>query len=244
MPSNSSAGGALKNRPIFLQVRDALAARIANENWRAGQPLPSEADLAREFGVSAGTMRKALELLEKERVLTRRQGRGTYVNDQSAGELATRYFRICGEDDSLLFGDVRSAEISEGPANERERSLLGLGDGALVYRMKRLRVVDDDPVALEEASVPAALFPGLQDNPELAHHIVPLAQRYGLHLGKAEERIAIGTASAPVAKALKVRPGAAIAVLDRVVRTLEGHPAEWQRSWCDLKGKVYLARVG
>ena len=65
-------------RPLYLQLRDALAERISSGNWRPGAIIPSESDLAREFGVSPGTMRKALDLLESERVLIRRQGRGTF----------------------------------------------------------------------------------------------------------------------------------------------------------------------
>jgi GntR family transcriptional regulator len=74
--------GKFMNRPLYLQLRDALAERIAQGEWRPGSAIPNESDLAREFGVSAGTMRKALDLMEAERLLTRRQGRGTFVNDQ------------------------------------------------------------------------------------------------------------------------------------------------------------------
>jgi DNA-binding transcriptional regulator YhcF (GntR family) len=82
-------------RAIYQQLRDILAARIATGEWKPGTVLPSEADLAREFGESAGTTRKALKLLEAERLLTRRQGRGTIVNDPATGERALRYSNLC-----------------------------------------------------------------------------------------------------------------------------------------------------
>jgi len=63
-------------RPLYLQVRDALGERIAGGEWKPSTAIPNEGDLARQFGVSPGTMRKALDLLEAERLLTRRQGRG------------------------------------------------------------------------------------------------------------------------------------------------------------------------
>ena len=81
-------------RPLYLQVRDALATRIAGGEWKPNAAIPNESDLAREFGVSSGTMRKALDLMEGERLLTRRQGRGTFVNDQSSEELAERFSNI------------------------------------------------------------------------------------------------------------------------------------------------------
>ena len=62
-------------RPLYLQLRDALAERIAHGEWKPGTAIPNESDLAREFGVSSGTMRKALDMMEAEHLLTRRQGR-------------------------------------------------------------------------------------------------------------------------------------------------------------------------
>ena len=107
-------------RPLYLQVRDALATRIATGEWKPTAAIPNESDLAREFGVSSGTMRKALDLLETERLLTRRQGRGTFVNDQASDELAVRYSNIRAPDGERISGEVTVTEISEG-ASEPSR---------------------------------------------------------------------------------------------------------------------------
>ena len=121
------------NRPLYLQLRDALAERIASGEWKPSAAIPNESDLAREFGVSAGTMRKALDLMEAERLLTRRQGRGTFVNDQSSDELAARFSNIRGPDGKRVCGQVKSAEVSEGPANEVECARLRLRPEDRVY---------------------------------------------------------------------------------------------------------------
>ena len=92
-------------KPLYLQLRDALAERIASGEWKPGTAIPNESDLAREFGVSAGTMRKALDLMEAEHLLTRRQGRGTFVNDQSSDELAVRFSNMRGPDGERIGGD-------------------------------------------------------------------------------------------------------------------------------------------
>ena len=81
-------------RPLYLQVRDALLERITNGTWKPQMAIPNELELAREMGVSPGTMRKALELLEAEHLVTRRQGRGTFVNDQASEQLAHLEFRV------------------------------------------------------------------------------------------------------------------------------------------------------
>jgi GntR family transcriptional regulator len=67
----------LTRSALYLQVAAALAERVASGQWQPGFPIPNETDLAREFGVSAGTMRRALDKLEADRIVARRQGRGT-----------------------------------------------------------------------------------------------------------------------------------------------------------------------
>src|SRR5262245_20630514 len=127
-------------RPLYLQLRDALAERIAQGEWKPGTAIPNESDLAREFGVSSGTMRKALDLMEGEHLLTRREGRGTVVNDQSSDEMAMRFNNVRGKDGQRITGRVRLLEMTEGKANERERDRLGLQSHDTVYRIRRVRL--------------------------------------------------------------------------------------------------------
>jgi GntR family transcriptional regulator len=233
----------LSIRPLYLQVRDALADRISKGEWKPGQILRNEVDLARELGVSPGTARKALDILESEHLVTRHQGRGTFVNDHSSDELALRYINIRGPDGNRLMGDVKSSEITKNAANEIECARLSLQKGDKIYRIRRVRLTGGKPFMLEEASVPAALFPGLEERSAFTHRVVCLAQKYGLLLGGAEERISAAGASPEIAKALGVPRGSPVAVLDRVVRTIDGQPVEWRTAWCDLAKNHYLARM-
>ena len=90
-------------------MRDALVGRIANNEWKPDFSIPSETNLAQEMGVSPGTMRKALDVLAKEHVITRRQGRGTFVNNQSSEEFSLRYESVRGPDGQRLTGEVKSS---------------------------------------------------------------------------------------------------------------------------------------
>src|SRR5262245_50810624 len=94
MLGNRQMTSRFSTKPLYIQVRDVLTERIATGEWKPSAAIPNEGDLAREFGVSSGTMRKALDMLEDEKLLTRRQGRGTFVNDQTLGDLAVRYSNI------------------------------------------------------------------------------------------------------------------------------------------------------
>jgi GntR family transcriptional regulator len=229
------------NRPLYLQVRDALAERIAGGEWKPSTAIPNESDLAREFGVSPGTMRKALDLLEAEHLLTRRQGRGTFVNDQASEELAVRYSNIRARGGERVGGDVQVLSIAESPVNESECIRLRVRMHERVHRIRRLRLSEGRPYMLEEVVMPAALFPGLSEQQAPSHRIVVLAQQFGILLGKGEERITIASASPDVASALRVDPATPVLTLDRVVYTFDGRPAEWRLGRCHLSDEYYLA---
>lgn len=232
----------LSTHPLYLQVRDALAERIAKGEWKPGRPIPNEGDLARACGVSPGTMRKALDLMEGQRLVTRQQGRGTFVNDQASDELAARFSNIRRASGERISGQVESAEVTEGEASERECARLRLRMHDAVYRIRCVRLDEGHPFMVEEASVPAELFPGLQSNGAVPR-IVELAQRHGMLLGKAEEGVSIGAASPAVAQALRVAPESPILVLDRVTLALDGRPVEWRVGRCNLPGHRYLTEM-
>jgi GntR family transcriptional regulator len=236
MPQNQ-----LSNRPIYRQLRDALAQRIANGEWKPGQAIPNEGELAREFGVSPGTMRKALGLLEEERLITRRQGRGTFVNDQASEELADRYFNVRGADGRSIPGRVEVMGLTEAIANEAERGRLELPGEHPVWRLRRVRFHRDQPFMYEELSLPAELFPRLDE--KVDNRIVVLAQQHGLLLGTAQERISIATASRAAQDALSIATGSPVIMLDRVVRTIDGAPVEWRVAQCDFTDNYYLAHL-
>jgi GntR family transcriptional regulator len=237
------SSGRFSNRPLYLQLRDTLAQRISNGEWKPTAAIPNESDLAREFGVSAGTMRKALDLMEAERLLTRRQGRGTFVNDQSSDELAARFSNIRGPDGKRVCGLVKSAEIAEGPANEMECARLGLLPEDRVIRIHRVRHHKGQVFLVEDVSLPAALFPGLVEKKAVTDRIIVLAQEYGILLGKAEERVSLAGAPPAVAQKLGVAADSPVMVLNRLVLALDGRPIEWRLAWCHLDDRYYMAEM-
>jgi len=241
--TRAMASSGLLTRPLYLQVRDALAARIANGGWKPGKPIPNELDLAREYGVSPGTMRKALDVIEGERLVTRQQGRGTFVNDQTSEELSLRFNAIRDASGGRVAGQVELGEVAEGTANELECARLRLQAHARVYRVRCTRLHQDRPFMVEQASMPAALFPRLREINGFPHQIVVLAQTNGILVGKAEERISVRAATPVVAEALRVAPSTPILALDRVMLALDGRPIEWRLGQCNLTAHHYLAEI-
>jgi len=235
--------GRFSTRPLYLQVRDALASRIAAGEWKPNAAIPNEGDLAREFGVSSGTMRKALDLMEGERLLTRRQGRGTFVNDQSSDELAVRFSNIRAADGERITGEIKMLGITQATANPAECGRLRLRPDDKVWRLQQVRLHRGEPFMVEEVAMPVSLFPGLDEQDALPHRIVVLAQQYGILLGKGDERVSIGLASPSVAETLNVKAGGSILVLDRLVYDLDGHAVEWRLGMGHFADKYYLAEI-
>ncbi len=230
-------------RPLYLQLRDALAERISSGNWRPGAIIPSESDLAREFGVSPGTMRKALNLLESERVLSRRQGRGTFVNDQNAQELALRFCNVIGANTEAIRKGLRLGPISVGVATDVEGTRLGLGEQRGVYRIHRVHLYGDRPLMVDTATVPSDLFPNLLEKQKSAESVTSLAHNYGILLGTAKERVSIGVAEPDHARSLEIEAGSPVMVLDRVVMDLAGRVIEWRMARCIFHNQCYLAET-
>lgn len=231
-------------RPLYLQLRDVLVERIGSGVWQPGAVVPNEGELAREFSVSPGTIRKALEILESERVLTRRQGRGTFVNDQGSEKLAARFCNIVGANLKAAATRVKLVSVAEGVASDLERTRLTLPSSqSRVYRIQRVHSCEDRPLMTEEASVPADLFPDLLERQDSAERLPLLAQPFGILLGKAEERVSIGVAQPSCAETLHVAAGSPVLVLDRVVVDLGGRPVEWRVGYCHFAKEFYLAKL-
>jgi GntR family transcriptional regulator len=230
-------------RPLYLQLCDLMADRIATSEWKPGSALPNEGELAREFGVSPGTVRKALDRLEQMRLITRRQGRGSFVSDLTSGELVDRFATIHGVDGANIAAKVGSVEVERVAATAEECVRLCLAQGDPVYRFRRVLLAGDVPFMIEKASMPAALFPGLEQQDIPVEQVALLANHFGVLLGNGSERIATEPASREVSEVLGVAEGANVVVLDRVILALDGRPVEWRMGWCNLAGKHYHAQI-
>lgn len=227
------------SKPIYLQLRDRLIERIASGDWKPGNALPSELDLAREFQVAPGTMRKALDLMEAMRLLTRHQGRGTFVNDQANLTLLRRYQKLRKDNRVITDDTVEIVSISEAAAGELQCAKLKLSQDDQVIRVCRVRRAAGDVYAVEELWLVKALFPHLMTDQHLATGIARLAASCGMLLGVAQERVTVAQAPSFAAAMLDVPTASPVLLLDRFVCALNGPPVEWRLAWCHLDDDAY-----
>lgn len=169
--------------PLYARVKAIVLARITAGDWPPGTAIATEMDLARDLGVSQGTVRKALDALSAEQVLVRRQGSGTYVAEHTPAHVMFRFFNIYDDAGSQVLPDSQPPRIAVAAASAAERRRLGLGDAAKVIRITRIRTRAGRAFMDDRIVLPEALFPGLAREPEVPNTLYDLFQkRYRIHV--------------------------------------------------------------
>jgi GntR family transcriptional regulator len=227
-------------RPLYRQVYDVLVKRFNEGTWRAAQALPSEQALAAELGVSQGTVRKALDALESEKLVERRQGKGTYVAEHTQESSLFRFFRLATPEGRRAAPTSADCSVKRRPARPAEAEKLQLREGAAIVEITRTRLVDGHPAVLERIVVPAALLPGIEHVDPMPNTLYQLYQRdYGITIVTAREQLRADIARREDCRRLGVQPGAPLLNIERIGVGLDGTLVEWRVSRCDTSRLVY-----
>lgn len=241
----SETTAAPRAQPLYSQVKALMLQRLIAGQWRPGQLLPSEFQLADEFGVSQGTVRKALDALAAENVVVRRQGRGTFVAEHDDHRALFHFFHLVGPDGERRLPESRLLSVRKGLAGRDEAARLNIARGDTVIRIRRVRLLDGRPAIAETVAVPYTLFPDLADIREVPNTLYDLYERrYGITIARAVERLAAVAAAESEAKLLDIEPGAPLLEIDRTALALDGTPVEWRVSRCLTETHHYRVELG
>lgn len=231
-------------RPLYVQVKDSLVRRLIDGAWLPGQLIPSEMELARELGVSQGTIRKALDAMTAENLLVRRQGRGTYVAEPEESRLLFQFFRLVPDNGERAFPTSRILARATVPATRAERAELRLAEKGKVVRFERVRTLLDRPLLVETISLPHERFADIEAMEEIPNNVYRLySQRWGVTIARAAERLKAISANAADAAELGCAPGTPLLEIARVAYDLEGNPVELRVSRCLTDSMHYAAEL-
>jgi GntR family transcriptional regulator len=217
---------------LYGQIEDWLAGEIAAGALVPGDRLPTEHDLAEWFGVSRMTLRHALAELARRGLVTRTVGRrgGTFV---AAPKLEQDLTTLAGFSEQLrrhgMVAGARVLSARSWPAGPAAAAALGLGSDDLVYEVRRVRLGDGRPIALERSLFPAARFPGLMEFRLDGSLYELLEVKYGLRPHRAREVLEPVTAGVREAEALEVLEGAPLMQVERTAYARSGEPLEFAR---------------
>ena len=224
---------ALGFRPLYALVRERLLARLIDGAWPPGMLLPSEQQLAVELGVSQGTVRKALDAMAAANLVVRRQGRGTFVAEPEDGRILFQFFMLTADSGERQFPQSTLLGVGEVDADAAARRQLALRPGASVWRIERVRTLGGEPVLVERITLPMARFRALGRLKEIPNNVYALyAERFGVTIARAEEKLKAAAASAADAKHLGCRRGDPLLLIDRIAYGLDDQPVEWRVSRC------------
>ena len=229
---------------LHEQLRGEFTRRIVGGEWSPGSMIPNEGELARQYNLSTGTVRKALDWLVNAQLIVRQQGRGTYVLDPRSHDVMRRRQRLYDDRTGQPILDaVASSQLSGGPANALEIDRLQLSPDHCVYRIEQLRCRDGAKIAWERHVLPVELFPGLEERKHEIGIFAEFAFANGVVVGPGRESISCVEVPEPVASTLGVAVGACVLRFERVLNTIDGVPAAWRQAWYVPRGLVYEAEL-
>jgi GntR family transcriptional regulator len=219
--------------PLYRAVKRALLKSIAAGAVAPGDALPSETDLSAAYGVSVGTLRRAVDDLVAEHILVRRQGRGTFVATHTSDRFLFQFFHVERSDGLRDPPDVELVSFERGRLDEDAAHALALkpGEPALLIE-NRLRL-QGRPVVHDRLVLPAALFRGLtekrwRERPSTIYHLYQ--SEFAITVVRALERLRAVGADRAAARVLGVAVGLPVLQVRRVAIALGGQAVEWRVS--------------
>jgi len=228
-------------RPLYAQVRDVLVKRIVDNIWEPGELLPNEFELADDLGVSQGTVRKALDELETEKFVVRRQGKGTYVARHDEARILFQFFKLVPDNGKSEYPDSRIIGVTLAAADKRAAAALDLPANARVVCIERVRTIAGRPCIVERILLPRALFPGIEKR-DLPNNLYELYRSdFRVTVVHASEKLKAVVATRREARHLGVTVGAPLLTIDRTAFALGGRPVEWRVSLCETEKHHYVS---
>jgi GntR family transcriptional regulator len=242
MTSRHSTRASATANPLYKEVKNRLMGGLVAGEWKPGQAIPSEWRLAGRYGVSVGTIRRAVDELVAEKIVQRRQGSGTYVTTHTEDHQLYYFFHIVGRDGTKEPPVHELKSFRRGIADNETAARLGLARGEQVFRIHNVLKLSSRPAIFDEITLPAASFPGFNGKlfAERASTIYGLYQaRYGINVIRISEKLSAASATPRQAAALRIRPGAPVLVIHRVAHTYHDTPVEYRVSCVNTERHEY-----
>ncbi|MBV8633267.1 MAG: GntR family transcriptional regulator [Burkholderiaceae bacterium] len=235
--SASGAGGGASGSsptfsPLYQQIKALITQALQSGEWKPGEMIPSEVDLAARFKVSQGTVRKAIDELSAENLVVRRQGKGTFVATHHEERAHFRFLRLMPDAGDAHHPDNRIIEVKRLRAPADVARLLDMRSGDSVIFIKRVQAFDGAPTIIEELWLPGAIFKGLTAE-RLVEYKGPMyglfETEFGTHMIRAQEKLRAVSADDVSAHLLEVAVHTPLLSVERVSYTYGDKPVEVRR---------------
>jgi GntR family transcriptional regulator len=239
----TAAGGASPTfSPLYQQIKGLITQSLESGEWKPGELIPSEVELAARYKVSQGTVRKAIDELAAENLLIRRQGKGTFVATHNEDRAQFRFLRLLADDGAEHPHISKLLECRRLRAPAEIARQLDLKPADPVVLIKRLLRFDGLTTVFDEIWLPGTMFRGLTVE-RLSDYKGPLyamfEAEFGTRMIRASEKIRAVAAEPAVAELLGVSAGFPLLSVERVSYTYGDRPVEVRRGWYVTTGYYY-----
>ena len=227
---------------LYREVRRSIADAINALEWRPGEVIPSEKKLCERFGVSMGTLRKAVDELTASGVLVRKQGLGTFVARHSLDRYLFSFFHLVGHDGDKAYPGVRFLRFETVTADAFAVEALAVPASTRLLHLCNVLSLKGQPVSIDHIYLPAARFAGLTER-RLREREATLYQLYqdefDISVVRTSERVRGFAATSEQAELLGVAVGAPLLLVIRVAYTLRDRAVELRYSYVDTRRCEY-----
>lgn len=230
--------------PLYREVQWRITRALAAGEWKPGEAIPSEAELAADFGVSIGTIRRAIDELVAGRILVRQQGRGTFVAIHTEDRTLFYFFHIVGKDGGPEFPVSELLSFRRERAGADDETQLGIPRGSRVARVRNLLKLANKPVVLDDITVSTERFARIDEDAFRNREgtIYGLYQaRYGVNVVRISERLSAAHPPADIAAILGMRASQPALHIRRTAYTYNDSPVEYRLSWINSADHEYLS---
>jgi len=220
--------------PLYKEVRQQILETLARGEWKPGEQLPNEADLAKRFGVAVSTVRAGVGMLTAAGILVRRQGKGTFVTTYDRHGPQFRFSNIYARGGRKVTTTRKITSIARERADHETTALLGLDTKSppYVHHAEAVLKINDHAVASMELILPSALFPRLKKS-DLEHtdeNLYAIYQsRFGITVLRMEEHVSACSADKKTAKILGVPLNHPLLLVERLAYSFNNRPVEVRR---------------
>jgi GntR family transcriptional regulator len=221
--------------PLYQQIKGLILQSLQGGEWKPGEAIPSEIELAGRYRVSQGTVRKAIDELAAGNLLVRRQGKGTFVATHAEQHVQYRFLKLVPDSGDLTSegpAQRRIVDCKRLRANAEIARALALRTGDTVLQVRRVLAFAGVPTILEDLWLPGAPFKGLTLERLDEYHGPMYAlfeTEFGVRMVRAEEKIRAVLPDETQQTLLDVAAGTPLLSVERVAYTYNDTPMELRR---------------
>ncbi|CAL8481154.1 GntR family transcriptional regulator [Caballeronia sp. S22] len=228
----------------YKEVKEAMLAALTAREWKGGEVIPSEKRLAERFGVSIGTLRKAIDELCAEKILIRHQGLGTFVAQHRRDRHFFRFFRVVRRDGERTYPAVTLVNFKKAKASALIAAKLGIESGARLFVFTNALSLHGKAVLIDTVMLPEAKFPDLtetmlRDRTDTLYNFYQDA--FGINVTGTDERLRIARASELESELLKIDVAGPVLEVERVAYSFNQLPVEYRLTHINTEDYEYVA---